>query len=78
MVMRKIKCGKCNQKITLIREDWLTSIEFEVGINGDVDRVGEINPDGPTKVFAVCDCGHQWKLRGVDSVDQLKRDTSHN
>jgi hypothetical protein len=48
------------------------SIQFQMSCDGVIDEDGELNPGDPTSVYAVCDCGHQWKLKGVRQIDDLR------
>lgn len=70
---KKIKCPKCGEMPTVLDERWNHhSIQFQLSRDGVVDDEGELNPGDPSEVYAMCDCGHEWKLRGVRQIDDLR------
>ena len=66
------RCSKCNKPPSSYTELWNGhSIEFLVDENGLIEEDGNLEPGDPCCVFAECDCGHSWKLRGVSQITQL-------
>jgi hypothetical protein len=69
----KIKCGKCGEKPTTFNERWdAHTIQFCMDSTGAIEEDGELEPGDPTSVYALCNCGHEWKLKGISQIDQLR------
>ena len=69
----KIKCGECGKNPSVFNEHWdAHTIQFCMNSTGVIEEDGELNPGEPTSVYAACDCGHEWKLKGITQIDQLR------
>lgn len=70
---KKISCPKCGEMPTTLDEKWDGhSIQFQMSRDGVIEADGELNPGDPTSVYALCNCGHEWKLKGVRQIDDLR------
>ena len=61
-------CPKCKARVVVLREFMETVLEYNVSENGVIDE-GTQNPGLATGVWAICDNGHMWRLRGIIQVN---------
>lgn len=70
-INRQIRCAACGKEPTRLSEQWSDHcIEFILA-DGKRSREGYLQDGHPTKVVAVCECGHYWTLRGVLQITSL-------
>ncbi len=70
------KCKKCKSIITVYRELFGTvsgSIIFEKHSDKNILCATMHNPPepNPIAVYAICACGHEWRLRGIRQIIEL-------
>ena len=67
------RCPVCRSIPSRYIEFWTGhSIAF-CAVNGAPEEMGNMEPGEPDRVDACCDrCGHQWRLRGVWSNNQIR------
>lgn len=62
-------CPKCGSLPSILKEEQIGCIEFEVDENGQVDEVGEIQDTDANGVYGVCSkCKNEWKIAGINQV----------
>ena len=69
------RCPKCGELPKGYRERWEGhAIIFEADHLGrPTERVEQTERDAKAvAVFALCSCGHEWRLRGVRQIIQLQ------
>ncbi len=68
---RCTKCGAFPSHFNEIYEGFGTS--FDISVDGkQINRVGYHFDGLPSRVVAVCDCGHTWRMRGVIQITDLE------
>lgn len=67
------RCPKCAGSITELVEVWMgDTMSFDVA---DLDNGWSHQSGCPSHVEAICGaCNHQWRLRGVDSIQDLRNE----
>ncbi len=66
------RCPKCGAKPTLYHEYWAGhAITFGTLESGAPEEDGNMESGYPTHVEAKCDCGHQWRLKGILQITDL-------
>ena len=71
--MRRVRCPKCRKSPEVFVEHWSEHrVSYSVDNNGlpDICECWEHEGD-PYYVSARCECGHDWKIRGVRQIREL-------
>jgi hypothetical protein len=67
-----IKCPKCKSIPRFLIELWRAHTIKWVVIDGKIDRDdGALEPGEPYAVECLCGCGHEWKVRKVQQIDDV-------
>lgn len=75
MKRRKLppRCPACKSHPDRYVEMWTGhSIDFPSATSGFPETTGYLSEGNPYKVFAVCNCGRKWTLRGVGQITDLR------
>ena len=74
--MKVRKCPKCKSTPESYTEMWTNhAINFDAKC-GVPDEIGYLSDGHPYCVYANCECGHSWRLRGVSQITDLKKNKS--
>lgn len=75
ILMKTYKCSKCKSSPKAFVELWGAgnTIVFQCDENGEPQDEGDLCIDSaPYGVEERCICGHQWRLRGVSQITELR------
>lgn len=71
---RRYKCGKCGSFPSYFHEHIEGTDVYEVEVHADgrvVLRACGMSVERGGALYARCDCGHYWRLRGVRNIDDI-------
>jgi hypothetical protein len=66
------KCPRCRKKPISYIELWKNRLSFGVEDSGSPEDIGYLDSGYPYAVVADCSCGHQWKLRGIKQITEVR------
>jgi len=72
--MGKRKCPKCKRLPTYYTEFFKDhSIGYFTDIDGEVygEQTVSMHPGDPYCVYAHCECGYKWKLKGISQITDV-------
>lgn len=74
----KPRCGKYGRIPSAIREEILSTLEWDMGSEGYITGEGVQQQGSPTgKLITLCDCGNMWRFKRRTNIKSLMKDKSH-
>jgi hypothetical protein len=70
----KLRCGECGQVPVAIKHTLISYMESELDSEGYLN--GECihsETAGTGKLYALCECGHMWRIKRSRSVSDFER-----